>query len=450
VASIWIADTRQLTGRDKAREAHAGDKGHLNIVAEVISVGDELTSGQRLDTNSQWLSLQLAEVGIPVRYHTTVADDLEANIGVFRAAVERADVVISTGGLGPTADDLTRQGIAGALDRELILDARMLAHIAALFARRQRPMPEQNRVQALFPEGSRPIPNPHGTAPGIEVEVPRAGRSVARLFALPGVPAEMRQMWAESVRPALARHIDGKRQLVRHFCVKCFGVGESDLEQMLPDLIRRGRQPTVGITAHQATITLRITSVGESEEDCQQAMQPTIDTIRQCLGPLVFGQGEDELEHAVIRLLTRRRMTLATAEWGSGGILAAWLKNVAEPRSGYRGGIVISGLLALTETLGIASTGVAGCAAISREVARHMAEGVRRRFHTDLGLAVSDFPPADADAPQFFLALATPLETQVQPRTYAGHPDILKQRAAKQALDLLRLYLLDCGSAASP
>src|SRR4051794_7890275 len=141
--------------------------------AEIISIGDELTSGQRLDTNSQWLSTRLGELGVKVMYHTTVADDLEANVQVFRQAVERAELVIATGGLGPTADDLTRDAIAAAAGVDLVFDADSFSHIESLFSRRKRPMPERNRVQAMFPRGSRAIANREGTAPGIDIEIPR-------------------------------------------------------------------------------------------------------------------------------------------------------------------------------------------------------------------------------------------------------------------------------------
>src|SRR3569623_2354322 len=171
--------------------------------AEIISIGDEMTSGQRLDTNSQWLSQRLGEIGVEVIAHATVADNFEANVEIFRQAVERADVVISTGGLGPTADDLTREVLARLLGVELQLDEQQLSHIRSLFERRKRPMPERNVVQAMFPVGSRPIDNPEGTAPGVDVEIPRRAEGASRVFALPGVPAEMFEMWASSVRPAL-------------------------------------------------------------------------------------------------------------------------------------------------------------------------------------------------------------------------------------------------------
>src|SRR3972149_3750647 len=151
--------------------------------AEIIAIGDELSTGQRLDTNSQWLAERLTELGVDVMFHTTVGDELEANVAVFRAAIDRADVVISTGGLGPTADDLTREAVAAATGGELVQDGAALEHIRSLFTRRgYGSMPERNVVQALFPRGSRPIANPHGTAPGIDMTIPRECCAPRRLF----------------------------------------------------------------------------------------------------------------------------------------------------------------------------------------------------------------------------------------------------------------------------
>src|SRR5262245_4318551 len=166
--------------------------------AEVISIGDELTTGQRLDTNSQWLSRELGDVGIRVLFHTTVGDDMDANLEVLRRAIDRAEIVVVTGGLGPTADDLTRDALALLSGRPLVLHQPSLEHIQRLFAQRTRSMPERNRVQAMFPQGAIPIHNPHGTAPGIEMCFESSGRQ-SYLFALPGVPGEMKELWVQSV-----------------------------------------------------------------------------------------------------------------------------------------------------------------------------------------------------------------------------------------------------------
>ena len=404
--------------------------------AEIIAIGDEMTTGQRLDTNSQWLAERLLEIGVPVAFHTTVGDQLADNVLVFRQACERADVVVASGGLGPTADDLTRQALADLAGVPLVQDEAMLAHIQALFARRKRPMPPSNVVQALFPRGSQPIPNPHGSAPGIDIEIPRPGRQAARVFAVPGVPAEMKEMWAATVAPAIREHL-GIRKVIAHHRIKCFGVGESDLEAMLPDLIARERYPLVGITVSQATITLRITAEGETAEAARAAMQPTIATIEQCLGDLIFGAEEDELEHAVIRKLRERRETLAVVEWGTGGVLANWLGECPGSLGTFAGGLVIRDRTALErllplQTAVLSADGFSGTAFIA-EVAR----AGRERFNADWVLAVGPFP--QPEEPQVvLLGLATRSAAEVKPIPYAGHPAILKDRTAKQALDWLR------------
>lgn len=421
------------------------------FTAEVISIGDELTSGQRLDTNSQWLSTRLGELGVRVMYHTTVSDDIEANVQVFQQAFERVDVVVATGGLGPTADDLTRDALAAATGRELQLDEDSLRHIRELFASRRREMPERNVVQAMFPRGSTAIFNPHGSAPGIAMEIQHGdlpGQAsdldgVCRFFALPGVPVEMREMW-----PAVCERLEQAGlvgQVIRHRRIKCFGIGESDLEQMLPDLIRRGRQPSVGITVSGATITLRITAAAPTPEACFTAMGPTEAAIRQCLGTLVFGEEDDELQHAVARLLVRRNQTLAVVEWGTGGQIVHWLRETLMMESLLLGGVVVSHSQIAAKLLGLPPKTFLTCSPQSAEAAEHLAAAGRQQFGADYVLAVSQFPSADKPSgdDHIFIALATEGGVTHQSRRFAGHPDILAVQAAKQCLDLLRLALLE-------
>lgn len=404
--------------------------------AEVISIGDELTSGQRLDTNSQWLSQQLLDLGIRVLYHSTVGDDLAANQLVFRQAIERAEVVVATGGLGPTADDLTREVLAEVAGTDLVLDEPSLAHIQALFARRQRPMPERNKVQAMFPRGARVIPNPHGSAPGIDLEFPRPGRTSCRLFALPGVPAEMKEMWSATVAPAL-RQQTGNLRLIRHHVIRCFGVGESDLEAMLPDIIRRGREPEVGITVSQATLSLRIRAEGESEEACERMMAPTVDTIRQCLGNLVFGEGEDELQHAVARLLKRRKQTLAIAECGPAGMMTHWMTE-----ADGAGGVFLGGIVGLSPAR-VLNAWKFSAAGAEPQLVSTMAERVRSELGADFGLAIGAFPTADERVQPVHFCVATPVGSFPSSLPFTGHPDVRPSRMAKHALNLLRLWLLE-------
>ena len=413
------------------------------MIAEVISIGDELTSGQRLDTNSQWLSERLGELGVQVHYHSTVADDLQANISVFRTAIARSDVVVASGGLGPTADDLTREVLAQVSGRDLLLDEASLAHIRQLFARHKRDMPERNRAQALFPAGSRIIFNPNGTAPGIWMDVPRSSGGSCHIFALPGVPAEMFEMFHQTVAPAVAG-LGGRPRVIRHRRIKVFGAGESHVEQMLPDLIRRGRTPSVGITVHAATITLRITAEGATAEECDVAMEPTTATIRECLGSLVFGEEDDELEDAVLRLLAASDHTLCTTEVGTGGSVAKWLSRAAAGRPFYLGGHVINSTAMLVASLGDSGSLVASHGPASREVAEAMAASCRAASGADFALAIGPFPADGAQNPDvpFYFSLATPQKVTTKASSLVGHPSIWTPRAGKAALNLLRLTLL--------
>jgi nicotinamide-nucleotide amidase len=371
---------------------------------------------------------------------------------VFRAAIGRADIVVASGGLGPTADDLTRDAIAAAASVELVEDAGALEHIQKLFARRKREMPERNKLQAQFPRGSKVVPNPEGTAPGIDLTIPRAGKKPSRVFALPGVPAEMFTMWNETVGPALAAAQLSPR-VIRHRRIKCFGVGESDLEAMLPDMIRRQREPLVGITVHGATITLRITASGPDDAACRQAMQPTVDEIYKLLGVLVFGEEDDELEHAVVKLLTEHGRSLAVAEWATDGLISQWLAEAAGENACFRGGVVVQNTATLNALLQANLS--TEQASDSAETASKMARQIRRLTGADYALGVAPFPTRGSAIPTAVtqsnidmggtlqVALASGDTARVKAFPIATHPSITKVRSAKQALNMIRLALLN-------
>ncbi len=408
--------------------------------AEVIAIGDELIMGQRLDTNSQWLSQRLTELGVPVAFHTTVGDDLADNVAAFRTAIERAEIVVVTGGLGPTADDLTRVALAAATGVRLVRDQSVLEQIWQLFERRGRTMPERNAVQADFPANSTPIANLHGTAPGIEMHVTR-GDTSCTLFALPGVPAEMHEMWFSTVMPRV-RELQPEPRVTRHRRIKCFGVGESHLEAMLPDLIRRGREPRVGITVSDATITLRIAASGRDEPTCFAAMEPTIATIREALGSLVFGEEEDELEHAVVRLLAERSQTVAVAEWATEGLVTEWLSAVTGGALQFKGGCTITSREQL-EALIQPATLPADVWPHASATATALAEAIGHVEQADFALGIAAFPPETLvpDA-HVCVSLVTPTGTRKLRFACASHPAIMRSRTGKQALNALRLTLL--------
>jgi nicotinamide-nucleotide amidase len=386
--------------------------------AEVIAIGDELVTGQRLDTNSRWLSAELAVLGIPVTFHTTAADTLEAGIEAFRIAAGRADVVVATGGLGPTADDLTRDVLAALAGCPLMLSEPSLEAIEARFASRGMPCPESNRRQALFPKGSCVIPNPHGTAPGIDLSVGVAGRR-SRVFALPGVPAEMKPMWQATVAPALLAMLPEAATIVQRR-IKCFGAGESAIEAMLPDLVRRGRDPLVGITAHEATITLRIAARGRDEAECRGKIAATERVIRDCLGPLVFGVEDEELEDATLAAVEG---TLAVCEAGTGGAASA-LVGQAEARRRSHGlaGVFLGGFVLPSDDLDAAAA----------------AARARREFAADVGLGIGGIRATADGRPMVLLAIDSPGGAARVEHVLGGGPSLAVARAAKAGLDLVR------------
>lgn len=420
--------------------------------AEIIAVGDELSSGQRLDTNSQWLSQRLGDLGISVSRHTTIGDRLDLNVSTLQEAAARSQIVVITGGLGPTLDDLTREAMAQAFDRPLELDTHSLEHIERLFARRGRPMPERNKVQALFPSGTVVIPNPHGSAPGIDLSVECRGNA-ARLFAFPGVPAEMKQMWDESVQGRIETMIGSSRGSLFFRSVKLFGLGESDVEARVPTLIARDRYPMVGITVSQATITLRIAARAQSSEDFEKLIQPTLEEIHSNLGDIIFGYDEDEVQDSLLRALFKSQQTLACVEIGGNWIQSAMQQIVgpSENVPAFLGGVF----------LGSHDTARQWCASESSNEPRNansndyllkLAEQTRQQFSASIGLAVAGYPshsqissqpPGTAFQFTFAVSSSDPaLDGKLDQRSMGGHPEVLNPRAAKSAMDWLRRMLV--------
>jgi nicotinamide-nucleotide amidase len=415
---------------------------------EIISIGSELTSGQNLDTNSQWLSRRLAEIGIPVGWHTTIADDLAANLEAFRIASQRASLVLITGGLGPTQDDLTREALAGAAGVELVFHQESFDRISEMFTRRGRTMPERNRVQAMLPAGAETIPNDRGTAPGIWMRL-----GDAWVAAMPGVPSEMFAMFENQVRPRLLNLGLGGGVLVQRK-INCFGAGESAVEEKLFDLTRRGHVPEVGITVSDATISLRILARGPDLASAQAQIAPVEATIRQRLGDLVFGVEEEDLQHAVLALLAEQRKTLSVAEGVTGGTVADRLVSVPGASAWFQGGIVAYDNHLKVEWLGVDASLIEARGAVSAEVAEAMAVGCRTRLRTDLAVStVGVAGPGDAgpDRPVglVFVGLAWEGGSTTATFSWTGSRDEVRRRAAKMALNTVRIRLVKASRAAA-
>ena len=394
--------------------------------AEVISIGDEMTTGQRLDTNGRWISQRLCDLGVEVAFHSTVGDSITDCVSVFRNAGERADIVIMTGGLGPTQDDLTREALAAVADCELDFHEPTLRHIESLYKSFGREMPERNKQQAYFPAGSNVIPNPEGTAPGIDFQWQPSPEHATRYFCLPGVPAEMFTMFDQTVGPAV-QAMTGRDSVIGHYVIRTFGRGESSVEEILGDLLSRGRDPRVGITASRATISLRITTEGKDRTACMEKMQSTIATIRNKLGTLIYGSDEDTIPGVLMKLLREKNKTIAMIDCGLGG--AAWW-NLHEA-------------IHLDENLADSATPLGGskvCESASLPLLE-LATNARTEFNSDIGVAIGAIQP-DGEGKQFELAIRSDDFEVSESFTYAGHSDFRHVRAVKQVLNTVRLALL--------
>ena len=410
--------------------------------AVVLSIGRELVSGLRLDTHAAAVARALGEVGIEVLRHETLDDDVRAVAAALRRAGDEADVVVATGGLGPTLDDTTREALAEVMGVRLEEYPAAEAHLEAWARARGKTLSESNRRQALLPRGAEALANPIGTAVGIAARVGRA-----RVFCLPGVPAEMYRMLAEEVVPAIRRLVadeqEGRaepRSMVR--TIRTFGLAESIVGERLADLMAPERRPHIGTAVSEGIIDVHIYAFVAPE-----AVEADAAEVRRRLGDAVFGEGEERLEEVVAAILARKKRTLAVAESCTGGLVAAKLVNVPGISAYLEEAVVAYSNASKVRSVGVLERLIREQGAVSEAVARAMAEGIRRRTGADIGLGLTGIAGPSGGTPgkpvgTVWFALADAAGTTATREVFAGDRAFIRRRAANHALNLLRLRLM--------
>lgn len=411
--------------------------------AQIISIGTELAIGQTVDTNAAWLAQQLAAHGVVTHRHVTISDDVEPIRIALSEAAEQSDLLLVTGGLGPTPDDVTREALAAAMDVELVFDQGCYDKIADYFHRRKREMHPENRHQAMIPRGAKPIRNAWGTAPGIHAVI-----GLADVYVMPGVPREMKAMFEQFVLPGIIEA--GEGAVIVQRTLHSFGMAEAEIGEKIADLMQRGRNPAVGTSASDLIISIRINAEGDSHDAASKLAEADEAEIRARLGTYLFGGGDDTLAHAVARLLTEKKMTVSTAESCTGGLIAKRLTDVSGSSGYFLEGFVTYSNDAKHRLLGVPKDLIERHGAVSREVAEAMAAGCRAKSKTDFAIAVTGIagPTGETEDKPIglvFLALASKDGVTVKEARFGNilTREEVRDRAAKAALNMLRIRLID-------
>ncbi len=415
--------------------------------AAIISTGDEVVGGRTVDTNAAFIAERLSSLAIETVCVLTVGDYSERIEWAWRRAAEQADLIISTGGLGPTADDLTTETVARVAGVDLVLDEKQAERIRQVFVRVGRPMPDNNLRQAMIPVGAEVIENDMGTAPGYRLRLEQGNHSVHAVV-LPGVPREMKAMMDERVLPWLASLQDHDRHVLSR-TFQTFGMSESAVDEALRDLI----DPAEGRVAFRASfpqISVRLTVVGE-EDEARRRLAELGDRIAERLGAAVIAEGETTMEEVVGDLLRRAGKTLATAESCTGGLVGSRITDVAGSSDYYRGGIVAYSNDLKKDVLGVSRSTLAMFGAVSEETACEMASGVRRLTGADLAVATTGIAGPGGgteEKPVGTVAVALAAgdggSESVRSKTYRlwGNREWVKVLTSQVALDWVRRHLL--------
>ena len=410
------------------------------MIAELVTTGSELLLGQIVNTNAAYMAQELNRMGVDVCFQTTVGDNRVRMKEVLTHALSRADLVITSGGLGPTRGDIMKEVSAEIMGRTMARNEECVARLKAHFARLGREMTENNLRQAMIPEGAHIFANHAGTAPGVALE-----KDGKLLVNLPGPPSEMKDMFQRSLAPYLVEKY-GISSIIYSRVLHTYGIGESMLETKIDDLILAQKNPTLALLVRPTGVIIRITAKAENEAAAEALIAPVEKEIRERLGSLVYGADEEKMEEIVGKELLERKLTVATAESCTGGLVASRLTDVAGSSGYVKGGIVSYTDEVKANTLGVPREILAEYGAVSEPTARAMAEGARKVLGADVavsttGLAGPGGGTAKTPVGTVFIAASGVSGTVAEKHSFTGTRGQVKFRASQAALALLRKYI---------
>lgn len=410
--------------------------------AEIIAIGTELLLGDIVNTNAQFISRRLADVGVEVYHQQVIGDNSERLLKAFDEAYKRSDLIITTGGLGPTQDDITKECAAKYFNKELKVDEYSLKKIEEYFNKQGKDLKGNNIKQAYFPEGAIIMANTCGTAPGLILE-----EDNKRIIILPGPPREMEAMFDNHVVPYLQRITDCT---IKSKMLRVFGIGESFMAEKLSEIINNGKNPTVAPYAKGVDVTLRITAKGKDNEECVKLITPVENEIRKVLGEKVYGEGEITLEHKVAEMLCENNLTISTAESCTGGMVAAKLISYPGVSKVFLEGAVTYSNEAKMKRLKVRKDTLDNYGAVSEQTAKEMAEGICKESGSDVsivttGIAGPGGGTAEKPVGLVYIGVCFKGETVVKKFIFQGDRDKVRERATMNALNLLRLKIIEKG-----
>ncbi|GGP12495.1 competence/damage-inducible protein A [Oceanobacillus neutriphilus] len=411
-----------------------------NYQAEIVAVGTELLLGQIANTNAQWLSEQLATYGINVYNHTVVGDNLERVEQAFRLAQSRSDIVIVTGGLGPTEDDLTREGFEQLTGLEILEDKTTMEKIESYFKERGRTMTPNNRKQARVFKGASVLKNNAGMAPGMHVDY-----QDTHWFFLPGVPREMKQISSEELFPFL-ENLTGKQQVIQSTVLKFIGIGESNLEHELTDMIHGQTNPTIAPLAQDQGVVIRVTASASSKEEAQKLVADKKQEVLERIGEYCFGEDEQTIENKVIELLAEKEKTIGAAESLTGGLFSSNLVSAAGASNVFAGSLITYQTSAKEALLDLSPEWIAEYGVVSKECAEKMAEQAALKLNTPMAISFTGVagPDTQEEKPVGQVYIAIFDEGKIVESSsilLSGSRNNIRERAALKGFELLYQYL---------